>query len=356
MTDTPYYVEALLSGSSWSSGPSTPVTLSFGFISESDFPAYYGAPEYDTYRASFQPFNAAQESAARAALATWSTVANVTFVETAAASAQITFGTVDLGDGVGGVGFYPGAAEGGDIWISNRYPEYAAPVVGDYTFSIFVHEVGHALGLKHPGDYDAISGGGTPPFLPPAEDDAEHTVMSYHKDTTSDDEPRTPVLYDIAAIQHLYGANTQTNAGDTVYDIAADGFPFMAIWDGGGTDTLDLSGLSSGVTLHLESGQFDDLPGAYNFTVAYGTDIENAIGSSGGGTIYGNALDNILVAGGGKTTLAGGDGDDALYATGADGGISGPGSAGSDLLPPGEYPLTFPVLATAWTAAAATIR
>jgi serralysin len=61
------------------------------------------------------------------------------------------------------------------------------------------------------------------------------------------------MMYDIAALQHLYGADYTTNAGNTVYrwnpstgqesiNGIGQGAPggnriFMTIWDGGGSDT-----------------------------------------------------------------------------------------------------------------------
>ncbi len=306
----PYYVDALLSGQSWSAAPGQVATVSYAFLEADTIPDYYQAPEYADNAATFQAFNAAQRTATLEILAAWSAVADVTFVEVPAVSAQMTFGTVDLGDGIGGAAFYPGAFEGGDVWISNRYPEYFSPVPGEYAFKTFVHEIGHALGFKHSGNYDA---GGNPPPLPylPAEEDyREFTVMSYNKETTAANEPRTPVLYDIAAVQYLYGANTATNAGDTVYDLAAGGFPFQAVWDAGGVDTMDLSGFGDGQILDLNPGAFSDIDGLYNFTIAFGAVIENAVGGSGDDSLIGNEAANDLDGGAGDDILMGGGGDD----------------------------------------------
>ena len=61
-------------------------------------------------------------------------------------------------------------------------------------------------------------------------------------------EPSTPLLHDIAAIQAIYGANTSTRAGDTVYgfnsnttrdvyDFNLNPQPVISLWDGNGVDT-----------------------------------------------------------------------------------------------------------------------
>jgi serralysin len=103
--------------------------------------------------------------------------------------------------------------------------------------------------------------------LPVEWDSTEFSIMSYrsHVGTPADDDYRTktwgfaqgPMIYDIAALQHLYGANFKTNKGNTVYAWSAatgeafingirQGAPcgnrvFETIWDGSGTDTYDFS-------------------------------------------------------------------------------------------------------------------
>ncbi len=126
----------------------------------------------------------------------------------------------------------------------------------------------------------------------------------------------TPLLHDIYAIQEIYGTNLSTRAGDTVYgfnstadrdvfDFTKNTNPVIAIWDGGGIDTLDLSGANNAVRLDLEAGAFSDLAGmTKNVAIAYKTWIENAIGGDGDDVIVGNLFDNVL---------RGGEGDDELY-------------------------------------------
>ena len=133
-------------------------------------------------------------------------------------------------------------------------------------------------------------------------------------------------MLDIAALQHLYGANFATNAGDTVYswspwsgETRVDGevaLPaevnriFATIWDGGGADTYDLSDYVDDLRLDLRPGQasiFSDfqrafLGGGPNGGLARGNIfnalqhegdprslIENAVGGSGDDGIRGNA-------------------------------------------------------------------
>ena len=78
------------------------------------------------------------------------------------------------------------------------------------------------------------------------------------------------MMYDIAAVQTMYGANYATNSGDTVYkwspttgemslnDVGM-GAPagnkiFMTIWDGGGQDTYDFSNYTTALAVNLQPG------------------------------------------------------------------------------------------------------
>lgn len=161
--------------------------------------------------------------------------------------------------------YYPGGGDvAGDVVLSPAFDIATTATSsfqlgpGSHGFQAIVHETCHALGLKHPGDYDG-GGTGTPPYLPLDEDNGDNSVMSYN--FFSGAEPATPMSYDLLALQYIYGANTATRADDTTYTFtAADAFspgsgstgaPRAAfdrmkhsLWDGGGVDTIDLSGIA----------------------------------------------------------------------------------------------------------------
>ena len=126
----------------------------------------------------------------------------------------------------------------------------------------------------------------------------------------------TPMVYDIAALQHLYGAAVH-NADDTVYKYDPDK-PFAeAIWDSGGYDTLDLSDFKKGATISLVPGAYstivvNDWTMTHNLGIAFGTTIEKVIGGSGNDIIKGNAANNTLYGSAGDDTLTGGVGYDTL--------------------------------------------
>ncbi len=149
----------------------------------------------------------------------------------------------------------------------------------------------------------------------------------------------TPMIYDILVIQGIYGADTTTRAGDTVYGFnstagrnvfdfawltAQHVAPVLTIYDAGGNDTLDLSGFSANQSVDLTDGSMSDVGSLFNgdgtvgaalignLGIAFGAIIENAIGGSGNDTLRGNAAGNVLSGRAGNDTLHGADGNDVL--------------------------------------------
>jgi serralysin len=308
----PYYIAALLpSGEpSWSSSAGESASVTYSFLSSP--PSYAG--DDDSY--GFAAANSNQKAAFRQAFALWAAVADITFTEvTDSFRSQIRIGTNDQGGVSSGWGYYPGTGSGGDVYIANDLASMNNPsVVGAFGFSVIIHELGHAIGLKHPGDYNAGGGGTEGPYLPSAEDTTQYSVMSYN-DQASGVYNTTPSIYDIAAVQYLYGANTSYQSGDTTYSFANVTSSFMqTIWDGGGTDTLDLSAQTRAARVNLAAGSFSSIgvDGSNNVAIAYGATIENAAGGSGADVITGNSAANTLRGGAGADTLTGGAGDDVI--------------------------------------------
>jgi Ca2+-binding RTX toxin-like protein len=322
-----YATSALLVGSKWgSTAAGTGATVTYSFLNS--VPSYY--PTNAEERVHFVPMNGTQAQAAREALAMYAEVANIQFVEVAAGTGTINFGTADLGAGIGGWAYYPDSDPvGGDVWITNRYSEYNNPVKGSWEYQTFIHEIGHAIGMKHPGNYDA-GGGGTPgPYLPTAEDNHQYTVMSYYSGPSyGNTEPITPQLYDVATIQYLYGVNTNTRSGNDTYTFSTSR-EVKTIWDGGGTDTFNASNQNASVTIDLRQGAFSSIAGTNNVAIAYGATIEVAIGSNFNDTLRGNDAGTTLIGGGGVDTLLGGAGADKLV--GSSGRDTLTGNAGADI-------------------------
>jgi Ca2+-binding RTX toxin-like protein len=323
-----YATSALLSGSKW--GGSTvgnPVTVTYSFLTS--LPGYYSGQDEAS---NFTPMNAAQRQAARDSFAMFAAVANISFVEVASAAGSINLGTADLGNGIGGWAYYPGSTSSnsfaGDVWITNGYPGYNNPTPGSWQYNTYIHEVGHAIGLKHPGNYNAGGGGTGGPYLPSTEDNHQYTVMSYYSGPNYGViEPITPQLYDIAAVQYLYGVNNSTRTGNDTYTFSTS-TQIRTIWDAGGIDTFDASNQTTSTTINLNAASFSSIAGINNIAIAYGVTIEQAIGGSGADNLWGSAEANNLVGGGADDGLWGADLDDVL--TGGVGRDYIDGGAGSD--------------------------
>ena len=248
---------------------------------------------------------------------------------------------------------------------------------GGYTQETFIHEFGHALGLAHPHDngmgtgifpgVDGLDASGNPydfdgdgslfvlsgtTFVrdqgdityDPGDNSLNgipYSIMSYIEASGSNPSvaadrgfASTPLAFDIAALQTMYGAVAH-NGTDTVYTLVDDGpgTSYSCIWDTGGTDTIEYDGNHTctidlrAATLKNEAGgggflsQVQGVKGG--FTIAadvtdfdhngnLGVLIENAVGGNGDDTITGNDIANHLEGRGGRDTLNGGGGDDIL--------------------------------------------
>ena len=184
--------------------------------------------------------------------------------------------------------------------------------------NVFIHEIGHALGLKHPFNNPSPSGKkATPPYLQGDENNATWTQMSYSGEKSSYE--FSPL--DIAALQYLYGVESTTNSQDNVY-VYSEVKPNF-IWDGAGVDTINASSSSQPVTIFLSPGYhgFNGLTKKYELitspgqiTINFGTLIENLVGSKFSDVLTGNDLNNFLTGGAGSDVINGGVGiDTAIY-------------------------------------------
>src|SRR5471032_3409090 len=239
--------------SSWAAQPGTAVTLSYSFLAT--LPA--SAPAQDAL--GFAPMSAAQQQQAQAAMALWASVANIHFVQVAS-DGDIRLGTNDqTALDSSGYAYIPDPDSSSvSLFLNNRYAPNAIDTAGSYGPTVLLHELGHTLGLKHPGDYDTTGEPVPGPFLPAATDDQDYTVMSYNAPSShklNGHYATTPMLYDIQAMQYLYGANLQYHAGDDHYVFTSSTLD-QCIWDAGGNDVFDFSGCTAATVINLHAGGF----------------------------------------------------------------------------------------------------
>lgn len=210
-----------------------------------------------------------------------------------------------------------------------------------YYFQTYIHEVGHALGLGHAGNYNGSATYGVDNHY--QNDSWQASVMSYFHQTENTNVDAyfgyviTPQIADILAIQSLYGT-PDVNTGDTTYGdngntgtyldaaVSLSNPISLTVYDSDGVDTFDFSSHHEDQMLDLGEETFSDLAGRVgNIGIARGTVIENGRTGSGDDTIIGNDADNGLSAGSGQDSVTGGLGNDAIR-----------GQAGNDTLLGGD--------------------
>jgi Ca2+-binding RTX toxin-like protein len=260
---------------------------------------------------------AAQEGALRA-MQQYMDVSGVTFHEAEDVNdANITFIFGIGSTNGGGWANYPSA--GGGFVQVGHVPYEPQMDAGSYSLRLLMHELGHGLGLAHPGDYN----GDTAQYTDADHfnDSRQYTNMSYWNGSYTGanlSHFSTLALHDMLAVQMEYGINWSTRADDTVYgfnatagnlsyDFSYDNTMAFCIWDGGGNDTLDFSGFVSNAVMDLRQGSFSSTGlETYNVSVAYGAVIENAVGGTGDDRMHGNHAANMMHGGAGDDVIFGG--------------------------------------------------
>ena len=141
-----------------------------------------------------------QQANTRIALQEASAVTGIVFTEVANAnSADIVFGNANLQSGVAGVTYWQwqGSISNAnlDTYVYIDNDSYRNLASGTQYYEVLLHEIGHALGLKHPFE--------TPTTLPTEYDNTNYTLMSY---TDIGIHSNYQVL-DTLALQYLYGTD-----------------------------------------------------------------------------------------------------------------------------------------------------
>ena len=308
-------------GASWSSALGQSATVSYGFRNS----APTGDDYTDAETSTFSKLDAAEIAAIRYALTAWSDVANIRFTDSGMTdNATILISNYNDDDGAAGYAYFPAnkkpiaSSTDGDVWLNKFDGGMADVQLGTDDYNTIIHELGHAIGLSHPGAYNGddennITYKDNAEFV---EDSLQFTVMSYFaaKETGANHGGQyatTPLLLDIIALQKLYGVNTTTTSGNDIYGFNANRGALyslanaqdqkvFSIWDASGTDTLDLSGYTVGQVVSLVPGAFSNVGGlTKNISIAPGAVIENLMTGGGNDVLTGNVANNLINGGAG---------------------------------------------------------
>jgi serralysin len=331
-------VNQLDSGATWSGST---ITYSFAMSTAG---IYTGSGENN----GFSALSTSQQQAAELAIKLWDDLIAPDLQKVASGSTAYS-SNIEFGNSTKAVdyahAYFPTV---GSVWFNPSYSSgdnnLAAPKPGDHGFATYVHEIGHAFGLEHMGEYNGAWNSGASSY----QDSTVYSIMSYYgpswgsgsengegqvawADWVGADgnlySPQTPMLNDIMAMQAMYGVETTTRTDDTVYgfnstitdatkaifDFEQNENPILSIFDSAGIDTLDLSGWSTSSTIDLAPGSFSSCNSmTSNISIARTCYIENAIGGAGADKISGNTLSNVLLGGAGNDILYGLAGDDRI--------------------------------------------
>ena len=135
-------------------------------------------------------------------------------------------------------------------------------------FTTLLHEIIHSLGHKHPFEVidSTNTNEGNANIYQNEYEQYPYSIMSYtplrdketynikyegvNLSTGGKIFPTTPMLFDIMALQEIYGATTETKSGNDTYTYTPNSLPFECIYDTSGEDTLDLNLIKGGTNLY----------------------------------------------------------------------------------------------------------
>lgn len=355
------YVNTLDSGAAWAQA-----IVSYSF--NTSIPAEYWSDPALTD--GWRSLDSSEKYIVRSIMASIDPLIGLDFQEVPG-NGDIRFNVVDMDPDVAAFALYPGnAPEAGDVFLGFNDPTTAYGP-GDYGYSTIVHELGHALGLKHPFEDGAT--------LPASLDNTAFSLMSYTDYRTSEFHATWNAmsnrvsylvestanatnfsLLDVQTLHAIYGPESSAHTGNDTYTMAEGGY--LTLWDAGGVDTLDFSNAQGDCRIELESGNlstvnqqpvediiakvmadlvsqgasdagfrnwisqevtanYSDLyNGENSLGITQGAIIENVFTGSGSDTLWDNSVDNLIRAGAGDDIIYLGAGgfDDIDGGTGYD--------------------------------------
>lgn len=233
--------------------------------------------------------------------------------------------------------------------VSDAWLQSYGTGADSYSLQTYIHEIGHALGLGHAGNYN---GSARTSDRVLSYDSWQISVMSYFSQgqnstvNASTAYVMGPMPADVAAIRSLYGTPGQVESGNTTYGVGAtaggthqavaallaDGVlsnpvSFFVV-DSRGTDTLDLSTDTRDQAINLVGGGVSSAYGLVgNILIESRTVIENFVAGSGNDRVQGNDARNHIRGALGNDNIDGLGNNDTLWGeAGADTVLGGAGN------------------------------
>lgn len=313
------YVDS--SNARWN-GPTTvgtAVVVTYSFTETADLPSL---SSYNPYNASsYWAFDETQRQHYREALSKFEAVAGIKFVEIEEPAMVNVFGA-----NVSGVGGWANYAYSTDYMTGegNFVNAYSSMSPGAYGFQINLHEMGHALGLKHPHEGGSLT-------LAAAEDTQANTVMTYN---VQHPYAQDLGVLDVQALQHLYGSANNMDG----WNVSSGNGKNVRIVANGDDNKI----LSTDQLTVIKAGRGnDEVIGRENVDIVFAGKGEDTVtGGYGNDRLYGSFDNDVLIGGLDQSDLSGGSldndrlygehGNDSLY--GGHGNDQMYGGSGSDYL------------------------